>query len=126
VLQINNVFINVSKGEVAGSDDLKKSFGKMKVDAIVKEVRIRIESHLSHSTSRSQILNTGELQVGEKERAHDQAALWRELATLVAEKCMDPETHRPYSVGIIEKAMTEAGFSLKQDKTAKSQVCSNL
>lgn len=39
VLQINNVFTNVSKGEVAKHDDLRKAFGEMDTDDIVKEVR---------------------------------------------------------------------------------------
>ena len=46
----------------------------------------------------------------------------REIATLVAEKCVDPATQRPYPVGVIDKAMTEAGFSVKQGKGAKAQV----
>ena len=69
-----------------------------------------------------QILKKGEVQVGEKEREHDIASLRKELATLVAEKCVDPSTQRPYPVGMIEKAMTEAGYSVKTNKTAKSQV----
>ncbi|KAI4522896.1 Shwachman-Bodian-diamond syndrome protein [Schizophyllum commune Loenen D] len=105
VLQISNVFINVSKGELAKAADLKKSFGTTDQDTIVKE-----------------ILKKGEMQVGEKEREHDLASLRKEIATLVAEKCVDPATQRPYSVGIIDKAMTEAGFSVKQGKSAKSQV----
>lgn len=39
VLQIANVFMNVSKGEVAKSEDLNKAFGTSDVEAIVKEVR---------------------------------------------------------------------------------------
>lgn len=39
VLQINNVFVNVSKGEVAKHGDLQKAFGKMELSDIVKEVR---------------------------------------------------------------------------------------
>lgn len=69
-----------------------------------------------------QILNKGEVQVGEKERDHDLTSLRKEIATLVSEKCVDPSTQRPYPVGMIEKAMSEAGFSVKQNKTAKSQV----
>ena len=69
-----------------------------------------------------QILKKGELQVGEKEREHDLSSTRKEIATLVAEKCVDPATQRPYPVGVIDKAMTEAGFSVKQGKTAKSQV----
>jgi ribosome maturation protein Sdo1 len=38
VLQINNVFMNVSKGEVARHGDLDKAFGKAEVNDIVKEV----------------------------------------------------------------------------------------
>ncbi|KAG5721973.1 Ribosome maturation protein sdo1 [Termitomyces sp. T112] len=105
VLQISNVFVNVSKGELAKSGDLQKAFGTTDVAEVVKEV-----------------LKKGEVQVGEKERDHDLSALRKEIATLVAEKCVDPATQRPYPVGMIEKAMAEAGFSVKQNKTAKSQV----
>jgi len=105
VLQISNVFVNVSKGEFAKSDDLQKAFGTHSVEEVVK-----------------QILKKGEVQVGEKQRDHDLTSLRKEIATLVAEKSVEPETQRPYPVGIIEKAMTEAGFSVKQNKTAKSQV----
>ncbi|KAK7468494.1 hypothetical protein VKT23_003000 [Stygiomarasmius scandens] len=105
VLQISNVFVNVSKGEVAKHQDLQKCFGTTDRDDIVKE-----------------ILKKGEVQVGEKEREHDLTSLRKEIATLVAEKCVDPATQRPYSVGIIEKAMAEAGFSVQQNKNAKSQV----
>jgi len=105
VLQISNVFVNVSKGEVAKHGDLQKAFGKAAVDDIVKE-----------------ILQKGEVQVGEKEREHDLSSLRKEIATLVAEKCVDPATQKPYPVGMIEKAMSEAGFSVKQGKNAKSQV----
>ncbi|KAJ3724297.1 Shwachman-Bodian-diamond syndrome protein [Lentinula guzmanii] len=105
VLQISNVFMNVSKGEVAKHGELKKAFGTTETSEIVSE-----------------ILKKGEVQVGEKEREHDQSALRKEIATLVAEKCVDPATQRPYPVGMIEKAMTEAGYSLKPNKNAKSQV----
>lgn len=67
-------------------------------------------------------MKKGELQVGEKERAHELDNLWKEIAMQVAEKCVDPSTGRPYSVGIIEKAMREAGFSVETGKPAKSQV----
>lgn len=63
--------------------------------------------------------------MGEKERDHDLVSLRKEIATLVAEKCVDPATQRPYPVGMIEKAMAEAGFSVKQNKNAKSQVCTS-
>ena len=67
-------------------------------------------------------MKSGEVQVGEKEREHDLTSIRKEIATLVAEKCVDPATQTPYSVSIIEKAMTEAGFSVRPGKNAKSQV----
>lgn len=109
VLQISNVFTNVSKGEVAKFNDLQKAFGTSSVDDVVKE-----------------ILKKGEVQMGEKEREHDLTALRKEIATMVAEKCVDPATQRPYPVGMIEKAMTEAGVSVKVGKNAKSQVAETL
>ena len=39
VLQISDIFVNVSKGELAKAGDLKKSFGKMGNEEIVKEVK---------------------------------------------------------------------------------------
>jgi len=104
VVQVNNVFVNVGKGEVAKTEDLKKAFGKASTEAIVRE-----------------ILQKGEIQIGEKEREHELSTLWKEIATLISEKCVDPETERPIPVGMIEKAMHEAGFSVKAGKTAKSQ-----
>lgn len=67
-------------------------------------------------------MKKGEVQVGEREREHDLAALRKEISTLVADKCVDPATQRPYPVGMIEKAMAEAGVSVKTGKNAKSQV----
>jgi len=105
VLQISNVFVNVSKGEVAKTQDLQKAFGQTDQAAIVKE-----------------ILKKGEMQVGDKEREHELQSVRKDIATQVAEKCVDPATNTPYSVSIIEKAMAEAGFSVKPNKSAKSQV----
>lgn len=39
VLQISNIFVNVSKGEVAKANDLEKAFGTSNTSDIVKEVR---------------------------------------------------------------------------------------
>lgn len=43
----------------------------------------------------------------------------------MAEKCVDPATQRRYPIGVIEKAMVEAGFSVRPGKNAKSQVRSS-
>ncbi|KLO11291.1 Shwachman-Bodian-diamond syndrome protein [Schizopora paradoxa] len=105
VLQIGHVFTNVSKGEQAKVGDLKKAFGKANEDEIIK-----------------MILKEGDLQVGEKEREHELTNMRREILNKVAESVVDPATQRLYSAAIIDKAMTQAGFSVKPDKPVKAQV----
>jgi len=105
VIQIDNVFTNVSKGQVSPSQDLEKSFGKTDRKEIMLE-----------------ILKKGELQVGEKERQVELEDLKREICQEVATRCVDPNTQRPHTVGMIEKAMNEVGYNVVASKAAKAQV----
>ena len=68
------------------------------------------------------ILKKGELQVGEKERAVELEDLKREICQEVAQRCVDPNTQRPHTVGMIEKAMNEVGYNVVGAKAAKAQV----
>lgn len=89
VLQIPNVFLNVSKGQTAPAEDLQKAFGKAtKRDAIILE-----------------ILNKGDIQVGDKERAAALERVHHEVVGIVASKLVDPRTKRVYTTGMIEKAL---------------------
>lgn len=89
VLQIPNVFLNVSKGQTAPKEDLEKAFGKGKsTDDIILEV-----------------LKKGELQVGDKERAAQLERVHNEVIGIVASKLVDPRTKRVYTSGMIEKAL---------------------
>ncbi|KAI1168123.1 SBDS protein C-terminal domain-containing protein [Nemania serpens] len=89
ILQIPNVFLNVSKGQTAPAAELAKAFGKDKpVNDIILE-----------------ILNKGELQVGEKERAAQMDRVHNEVISIVASKLVDPRTKRVYTTGMIEKAL---------------------
>lgn len=98
------MFINVSKGQFAKKEDLLKAFGTEDIATICKE-----------------ILAKGELQVSDKERHTQQDALYKEIATNVAEKCVNPESKRPYPVTMIEKAMHDIHFSVKPNRNAKQQ-----
>jgi len=104
VLQSHVIFTNVSKGVVAKKDELKKAFGTDKNEDII-----------------TKILQSGEIQVSEKERQLTQEKLLKDIATIVAEKCIDLETKRPVTVGIVERAIKEVHFSVKPEKSAKSQ-----
>jgi len=107
VLQINSVFLNVSKGQTAPSADLAKAFGaKTSVNDIILE-----------------ILNKGELQVGEKERHAQLERVHNEVVGIVASKLVDPKTKRVYTTGMIEKALdmlSSQGSQAQQEKSAGS------
>ncbi|KAF2461812.1 SBDS protein C-terminal domain-containing protein [Lineolata rhizophorae] len=91
VLQIPNVFLSVSKGAVAPQQELAKSFGaKASLDDIILE-----------------ILNKGELQVGEKERQAQLERVHNEVMDIVAGRLVDPKTKRVYTTGMIEKALDQ-------------------
>ena len=61
-------------------------------------------------------------QVSDKERQAQNEALFKEVATQVADKCVNPESKRPYPVSMIEKAMKECHVALKPNRNAKQQV----
>merc|ERR1711935_1278422 len=68
-----------------------------------------------------EILTKGELQVSDKERQAEREALFKEVATTITERCVNPETKRPYPVSMIEKAMKECHIAVKPNKGAKQQ-----
>lgn len=52
--------------------------------------------------------------------------MFKEIATIVADKCVDPETKRPYTVTLIEQSMKDVHFSINPNKNAKQQVKDSL
>jgi ribosome maturation protein SDO1 len=108
VLQSRQLFVNVSKvrgvllcqryrafanglrtqGELAKWELVEKAFGTSDETAILSE-----------------ILQRGELQVGEKEREAALAKMRKEIASSLAGMSVNPGTMRPYPVTIIEKVM---------------------
>lgn len=75
VLQVTTVFQNVSKGVIASKEDLKEAFG--------------VEEHVKVALI---ILDKGELEVSDKERALIFESLFRDIATIIADKCVNPDT----------------------------------
>lgn len=109
VLQIPNVFLNVSKGYTAPREDLDKAFGKSRsVDDIVLE-----------------ILKKGEMQVGEKERAAQLDRVHNEVVGIVASKLVDPRTKRVYTTGMIEKALDMLSSNAHSQDTTNSALAGN-
>ena len=69
-----------------------------------------------------QILAKGELQVSGKERHAELETTFRDIATIVSDMCVNPDTNRPYTVTLIERAMKDIHYSVKPTKNTKQQV----
>ena len=59
--------------------------------------------------------------MSERERQSHLDATFREIATIVANKCVNPDSKRPYPVGVIERAMKDAHYSVKPGRSSKQQ-----
>ncbi|KAF2352269.1 Ribosome maturation protein Sdo1/SBDS [Trinorchestia longiramus] len=104
VLQIHEVFTNVSKGATANKQLITKCFGTADVTEVCKL-----------------ILKNGDLQWSEKERKELQDNLFKEIANIIADKCIDPETGVAHQSTLIQNAMKEIHFSIKPNQSAKKQ-----
>ncbi|AMD22790.1 HHR021Cp [Eremothecium sinecaudum] len=104
VLQIHQVFLNVSKGLAAPKDDLLSAFGTTDQDLIIIE-----------------ILNKGEIQLSEKERQLMLSKITNEILTLVSAKCINPKSKKRYPPTMIYKTLTELKFNVVLNKSAKIQ-----
>lgn len=109
VLQSTTIFSNVSKGVLAKREDLLLVFGTDSEEKICLK-----------------ILAEGELQVSDKERKVELDTLFRDVAGVVSEKCINPETHRPYTITMIERALRDAHFNLDPKRPAKAQALEAL
>ena len=108
VMQIDQIFANVNKGEVAKAKDLKEVFGKQ-----MTQEQIIIE-----------ILNKGELQVSELERDEHLDSLKKEIANIISQKCVNTNDNKQFPVSIIMKAMNEANVKINPKDSAKKQALS--
>lgn len=84
VLQIDSVFSNVSKGMLANMKDIQTAFGTTDQKLVCIE-----------------ILNKGEMQVSEQERIALQDNIFKDVASIVADKTINPETDRAYTVSVM-------------------------
>lgn len=104
VLQSQTVYSNVSKGVLAKSKELKAAFG------MDDQTKICLE-----------ILEKGDLQVAGKERESQLSNQFRDIATIVMQKTINPETHRPYTISMIERLMHEIHFAVDPHNSSKKQ-----
>ena len=73
-----------------------------------------------------QILEKGELQVADRERESQLSNQFRDIATIVMAKTVNPETERPYTITMIERLMREVHFAVDPHRNSKQQVSHEL
>ena len=104
VLQIDNIFINVTKGLVANKQELENAFVGFDRDRIIKT-----------------ILSNGEVQTAELERGIASESLIKDIANIVAEKTLNTKNFSRFPVSVIIKAMEAVHYAVKTDESAKKQ-----
>jgi ribosome maturation protein SDO1 len=103
VLQIYEIFTNVSKGEFAKKTDIKNCLHSDKDEAI------------------KIILEKGSVQVSELERDSEFETLKLKIANTVSTMCVNKDTNVPFPVPIILKAMDDLKFHVKEGQNGKRQ-----
>lgn len=104
VLQSRTVYSNVSRGILAKSQDLNVAFKTTDQSKICEE-----------------ILEKGELQVAGKERESQLSTQFRDIATIVMQKTINPVTQHPYTISMIERLMHEIHFAIDPHSSSKKQ-----
>lgn len=104
VLQSEQIYTNVSRGETAKVKDLKKCFGTDDLGIIVEEILLK-----------------GQIQESEKERERALETTFKEIAAVVVDKCVHAETNRPLTIGFVERVMRDMHFAVKPEDSAKKQ-----
>jgi len=113
VLQIHEVFLNVSKGLTAKQADLEKAFGEFIKNVDDRDQKTEICKFM---------LDKGQLQVSEGERKNVAETTFLEIANIVAQMAINLETKRAFSTNVIERAMKEElHYSIRPNDSAKKQ-----
>ncbi|MGH0176862.1 UNVERIFIED_CONTAM: hypothetical protein FKN15_006138 [Acipenser sinensis] len=98
--------------------ETKRPYTVNLIERAMKDIHYSVKANQS---TKQQILAKGELQVSDKERHTQLEQMFRDIATIVAEKCVNPETKRPYTVNLIERAMKDIHYSVKANQSTKQQ-----
>ena len=104
VLQTERVFTNVSKGQFANTKILQQCFDTTDELEVCRF-----------------ILDKGDVQISDQERAAQHESTLREVASMVTEKCVRPGSRRPYTMAQVRDAMKRAGFMVHPTHNVKQQ-----
>lgn len=105
VLQVERVFTNVARGHLASEKEISAVFGK----DMTEEQAIRF------------ILDHGDLQVAQQERTAEVDEMFKDIALIISQKCVNIKTQRPFPTPVIEQALRSIGAGVKLDQPVKKQ-----
>nr|ACD88761.1 SBDS-like protein [Trypanosoma cruzi] len=105
VLQVERVFTNVSRGLYSSEKEIEAVFGK----------------GTSEKEALQYILDHGELQVAQQERAAEIDQMFIDIAVIISQKCVNEVTQRPFPSQVIEQALHSIGAAVKLDQPVKKQ-----
>jgi len=61
------------------------------------------------------------LQVSDKERQLELDSLFKDVASVLSEKCINPDNSKPYTISMLERALKDVHFSVDLHRNAKQQ-----
>ncbi|WIA33728.1 hypothetical protein OEZ86_006845 [Tetradesmus obliquus] len=117
VLQTTAIFANVGKGVMAAKEDLMEAFGTTDEEKICLEILAKGELQVSDKERQAQQDNL----VSDKERQAQQDNLFKDVASILADKTVNPETGRPYTNTMLERALRDVHFNMDPKRSAKQQ-----
>jgi ribosome maturation protein SDO1 len=93
---IDRVFTDSKKGQVASNSELQSAFGTNDVNSIIQK-----------------IVKEGEVQVTQEHRDAEQEKRWKQAIDFLANNAIDPKTGNPHTPSRIEKALEEARVNIR-------------
>lgn len=61
------------------------------------------------------------MQVSDKERQLELDSLFKDVASVLSEKCINPDNNKPYTISMLERALKDVHFSVDLHRNAKQQ-----
>ncbi|KPI86448.1 hypothetical protein ABL78_4479 [Leptomonas seymouri] len=105
VLQVERVFTNVARGHLASEKDVEAVFG----------------TNTTEQEAIKFMLDHGELQVAQQERTAEVDEMFKDIAIIISQKCVNTKTKHPFPPQVIEQALRSIGAAVKLDQPVKKQ-----
>ncbi|KAG5468191.1 hypothetical protein LSCM1_02167 [Leishmania martiniquensis] len=105
VLQVERIFSNVARGYLASEKEIQTVFGR----------------NMTEQEAIKYMLDHGELQVAQQERTAEVDEMFKDIAVIISQKCINTKTQYPFPSPVIEQALRSIGAAVKLDQPVKKQ-----